>query len=73
MPYEWDGDLLDAAMRDAGINDTQLACEVGCSRPLVTCYRLGYRQPPISRLITIAGCLDKTVEDFFRISTREPA
>jgi transcriptional regulator with XRE-family HTH domain len=65
MPYQYDGDLLADFMEAAGLDDAELALELGVSRSCITLYRLGYRQPPPSRLVTIAALLDVHVEDFF--------
>jgi transcriptional regulator with XRE-family HTH domain len=63
--YQFDGDLLDGFMEAAGLDDAQLARENGCSKSLITLYRLGYRQPPPPKLVALAALLDVHVEDFF--------
>jgi transcriptional regulator with XRE-family HTH domain len=65
VPYHLSGDLLEAAIEDAGLDDAELAVEAGCSKSLITLYRYGYRQPPPPRLVTLAALLGKHVEDFF--------
>jgi transcriptional regulator with XRE-family HTH domain len=63
--FRFDGSRLHGAMEDAGVDDQELAVEAGCSKSLITLYRLGYRQPPPPRLVTLAALLGKHVEDFF--------
>jgi transcriptional regulator with XRE-family HTH domain len=73
MPYQYDGDLLASLMEAAGIDDAELALEAGCSRSIITLYRLGYREPPPPRLVTLAALLDVHVEDFFVQTDEVPA
>jgi hypothetical protein len=63
--FRFDGSRLHGAMDDAGVDDQELAVEAGCSKSLIVLYRLGYRQPPPPRLVTLAALLGKHVEDFF--------
>jgi transcriptional regulator with XRE-family HTH domain len=65
VPYHFSGDQFGAAMEDAGLDDEELAYEAGCSKSLIVLYRYGYRQPPPTRLVTLAALLNKHVEDFF--------
>jgi transcriptional regulator with XRE-family HTH domain len=65
MPYQYDGDLLADFMEAAGLDDAELALELGVSRSCITLYRLGYRQPPPPKLVALAALLDRHVEDLF--------
>jgi transcriptional regulator with XRE-family HTH domain len=65
MAYEFSGELLTTAMRERGVDDAGLAAELGCSSSLISLYRLGYRQPPPARLVTIADRLGLHAEDLF--------
>ena len=65
MSYRFDGDRLAAYMEAAGLSDAELALDTGCSKSLITLYRLGYRQPPPTRLVTLAALLDVHVEELF--------
>lgn len=65
MSYHFSGDRLADAMQSAGLDDQELALDAGCSKSLITLYRLGYRQPPPPRLVALAALLDVHVEDLF--------
>jgi transcriptional regulator with XRE-family HTH domain len=66
------GDLLHVAMRQAGLDDAQLAHELGVSKSCIVLYRLNYRQPPPTRLVQLAAVLDCNVEDFFAERDEKP-
>jgi transcriptional regulator with XRE-family HTH domain len=65
VSHRFDGGRLAAFMEAVGLNDAELALEAGCSKSLITLYRLGYRQPPPTRLVTLAALLDVHVEELF--------
>jgi transcriptional regulator with XRE-family HTH domain len=63
--YYFSGDRLRGAMDAAGVNDEDLAHDAGVSKSAIVLYRLGYRQPPPPRLVTLAALLGVHVEDLF--------
>ena len=69
MPeYRFDGSQLRAVREDRRLNEGQLAARINRSQPLIALWELGYRIPPIAKVVEIAAVLDVDVKDFFVVA-----
>jgi transcriptional regulator with XRE-family HTH domain len=71
--WEFSGERFGEAITDSGKTQRALSKEVGCSEPLISLYKLGYKTPPPTRLVALAVALDVNVEDFFEQVDSVPA
>ena len=63
--YKFDGDVIRAARKDAGMRREQVAVEADISSSYVSMIELGYRRPPMEMLAAVCRAVGIPVDVCF--------